>query len=137
MFRSMFKGGPFSALRGVLDTLLTAGHTRLQLLGNEIQTEKHRALHQLALLGMALICAAVALCLAVVLVLVLWWDERVVVLSGLLVLFLGGAIVAGLAMRKVGQRDTHIFASSLAELQEDLRQLKAASRASHEQKDAG
>ena len=34
----MFKGGPFSALRGVLDTLITSGHTRLQLLGNEIQT---------------------------------------------------------------------------------------------------
>jgi len=136
MFRGMFKGGPFSALRGVLDTLITSGHTRLQLLGNEIQTEKHRALHQLALLGTALICVAIALCLAVVLALVIFWDQRVAVLSGLLALSLISTVVALLAMRKVGERDTHMFAASLAELQEDLRQLKAASRAANEQKDS-
>jgi uncharacterized membrane protein YqjE len=63
--------------------------------------------------------------LAVVLVLSLLWDQRVIVLSCLSVLFVGLAVACYAALRRSTVASDNMFAASLAELQEDLRQLKA------------
>ena len=101
--------------------------TRLQLLGNEILTEKHRALRALTLVLAMVACAGLGVLLLVGLVILLLWDQRVWVLSGLIVLFLGAALVCCAKLRRSNRSFDGIFAGSLAELQEDLRQLKAAS----------
>ncbi|MFT3718530.1 phage holin family protein [Pseudorhodoferax sp.] len=118
--------GPVGALRRVLTTALGMGRTRLELLGNELQIEKHRALQQLVRAVLAVFCICMALVLGVVLVVTVWWEQRVAVLGGLIALFL--LVAAGLAqsLRKARSRQEHPFAASLAELQEDLSQLKAA-----------
>lgn len=118
--------GPIGAVRRVLATLLVMGQTRLELLGNEIQIEKHRALQQLAQALVAVFCLCMALLLGVALVLTLWWDQRVALLSGLILLFLISAGALLYAIRNVRLAQEHPFAASLAELQEDLRQLKTA-----------
>ncbi|MGC3984644.1 MAG: phage holin family protein [Pseudorhodoferax sp.] len=116
--------GPVGALRRMLSTLLALGQTRLQLIGNEIQIEKHRALQMLAQVLLAVFCLCMALLMAVGLVLALWWEQRVAVLSILLALFAAAAFWLLHQVRNRRATQDHPFAASLAELQEDLRQLK-------------
>jgi len=125
--RSASGGGVFAALKNIPITLLAMAQTRLQLLGNELLTEKHRALHQLTLVLAMVACAGLGVLLVVGLVIILWWDQRIGVLSGLIVLFLGAALACFVHLRRSIRSFERIFAGSLAELQEDLRQLKAAS----------
>ncbi|KQP47606.1 phage holin family protein [Pseudorhodoferax sp. Leaf274] len=112
----------------MVSTLLDIGQTRLQLIGNEIQIEKHRALQMLVQALVAVFCLCMALLMAVGLVLALWWEQRVAVLSVLLVLF---GVAAFWMQHRISSRralQDHPFAASLAELQEDLRQLKATAQ---------
>ena len=125
--RSASGGGPFAALKNIPITLLTMAQTRLQQLGNEILTEKHRALRELTLVLAMVACAGLGVLLVVGLVVTVLWDQRVWVLSGLIVLFLGAALACFASLRRSTRSVEGIFAGSLAELQEDLRQLKAAS----------
>jgi uncharacterized membrane protein YqjE len=125
--RSASGGGPFAALKNIPISLLAMAHTRLQLLGNEILTEKHRALRELTLVLAMVACAGLGVLLVVGLAVILLWDQRVWVLSGLIVLFLGAALVCFAKLSRSTRSLDGVFAGSLAELQEDLRQLKAAS----------
>lgn len=120
------RGGPLAALKRVASTLLTMGQARLQLVGNELLIEKHRALQQLVRTLLAVVCAAIALLLGIGLLLVLMWDQRVAVLSVLIVLFMAVAAWLAWSVRHSADADLHPFAASLAELQEDLRRLHAA-----------
>lgn len=125
-------GGLFAALTGVPITLLTMLQTRLQLLGNELLTEKNLALRQLALVLAMVAFLGLGLLLAVVLALSLLWEQRVVVLSVLALVFLAAAGACYAVLWRSTRSSEGVFAGSLAELQEDLRQLRAA--ADHGQK---
>jgi uncharacterized membrane protein YqjE len=119
--------GPLGALRNIAATLLASAHTRLALLGNELQIEKHLALRQFVLALALLFCGGMALILCVGLLLLLWWDQRLWLLGGLA---LGFSAVTALLYTRLSastRRAEPVFAASLAELKEDLRQLKAAS----------
>lgn len=120
-------GGLFAALTGVPITLLTMLQTRLQLLGNELLTEKNLALRQLALVLAMVAFLGLGLLLAVVLALSLLWEQRVVVLSVLALVFLAAAGACYAVLWRSTRSSEGVFAGSLAELQEDLRQLRAAS----------
>lgn len=124
---SASRTGPLAALRRVVETLLTMGQARLQLLGNEFQIEKHRALQQLFRTLLAVLCSFLALLTGCGLVLVLLWDQRIAVLGGLTVLFAVLAIWLAWSVKQSIQAQDHPFAASLAELQEDLRKLKSTS----------
>jgi len=118
--------GLFSALKSIAATLLASGKTRLELLGNEIEEEKLRAIQLLLTAQGMVFCLGVGALLAVALLTTLFWDYRLLVLglsAGLFLVF--GGVFYVLFMRAT-HRPERIFAASLAELQEDLRQLKAA-----------
>lgn len=118
-------GGLFSALKNICATLLDTGKTRLELLANEFEEEKLRAARLiLVALGMAFFLSAGTL-IVVLFLTALFWDDRLVVLgaSGAFFLLLG-FVLFGLFKRLL-QRPEKAFAASIAELQEDLRQLKA------------
>lgn len=119
-------GSLFAALKGIAATLLASGKTRLELLGNEIEEEKLRAVQLLLLAQGMVYCFGVGVILLVALISVLFWDNRLVVLGTFALLFLlaGGFFLA--RFKSATQRPDRVFAASLAELQEDLRQLKAA-----------
>jgi len=111
-------------LKNIAATLLDSVQTRLALLANEIQIEKHLALQQLKL-GLALLfCLGLGVLLTVALAVLLWWEQRILVLGLFAALFLVLAGYFYAALRRNNAASTPLFAVSLAELQEDLRQLR-------------
>ena len=122
--------GLLGALKSIVATLLTSGKTRLELLGNEIEEEKLRAIHLVLMAQGMVFCFGVGVLLAVALLAVLFWDGRLLVLgmSAGLALFFGGVFYN--RFKSLARRSEPMFAASIAELQEDIRQLKAA--AGHE-----
>jgi len=120
--------GLFTALKNVSATLLATGRTRLELLGNEFEEEKLRAIRLLLLAEAMMFCLGVGVLLLVALLAVLFWDNKTAIIGGFagLFLLLGGVFYN--ALMRAAQRQEKPFASSLAELEKDLRQLKAAAR---------
>ena len=114
------------ATGAIAATLLASGKTRLELLGNEIEEEKLRAMQLLLMAQGMVFCFGVGVILAVALISSLFWDNRLLVLGLFALLFLvaGGFFYS--RFKNATQRPDRAFAASLAELQEDLRQLKAA-----------
>lgn len=122
--------GLLAALKNIVATLLASGKTRLELLGNEIEEEKLRAIHLVLMAQGMVFCFGVGVLLAVALLTALFWDSRLLLLgvSAGLFLVLGG-VFSG-RFKNLARRSEPMFAASIAELQEDIRQLKAA--AGHE-----
>lgn len=118
-------GGLFAALRSTAVTLVATARTRVELAGNELASERIRLLRLLILGIAALFCLGVGVLLAVGLVVALNWDSRVMILGGFAAAFLiaGGLLFA--AMQRANDRH-QVFAATIAELEEDLRQLRAA-----------
>lgn len=119
--------GLFASLKNLAATLVAMGRTRLELIGNEIEAEKLRALRLLLIVQALVFCVSLGILLALVLIALLLWDQRVTVIAVFAVIFLGTAALLFLALRRNLRRPEPVFAATLAELQEDLRQLKAVS----------
>lgn len=123
-------GGLLSSLKNIAATLLASGRTRLELLSNEIEEGKLRAIQLGMLAGGALFCFAMGIVLVVALLVALFWEQRLAVLGIFSAVFLalGGYFLVRL--KQDSRRPDKIFSASLAELEEDLRQLR--SMAGHE-----
>ena len=119
-------GGLLTALRNTAATLVATARTRVELAGNELETERLRLVRALFLGISALFCFGVGLLLLLGLVLIIHWESRLLVLSGLGACFVlaGGVLFA--AMKRANRRH-QAFAATIAELEEDLRQLRAVS----------
>ncbi len=118
-------GGLFAALKNIGAILLASGKTRLELLANELEEQKLRAVQLLLTILALAFCLGAATLIAVLFFTALFWEHRLLVLgvSGLLFLGLGGVFFA--LLKRLLHPPEAMFAASLAELQEDLRQLKA------------
>jgi uncharacterized membrane protein YqjE len=117
--------GLLSALRGIAATLLASAKTRLELLSNEIEFGKlHAAELMLVAFEMA-VCFGIGVILTVALLVVLFWEQRLVVLAifALVFLALGGILLA--RFRRMSRRPERIFDASVAELEQDIQQLRA------------
>ena len=118
--------GLFAALKNIAATLLASGKTRLELLGNEIEEEKLRAI-QLLLMAQAMVfCFGVGAVLAVALLAALFWDSRFLLLSASVAFFLILGGIFYMSFKRATHRPDRVFSASIAELQEDIRELKAA-----------
>ncbi len=111
-------------------TALEAVRTRLELLGLELAEERERLIRLLMWGAVALLFLALGLLSALVWLVLSFWEQRLRVLGwptlGFLVV---GALLVGKVLR--ARRRPHPFHSSVAELAEDIRQLKAATRDDH------
>ena len=117
-------GGLLSALKSMAATLLASGKTRLELIANELQVEKLRTI-QLVLMAMGMVfCFGLALILGVALLVALFWEQRLLLLGIFSGFFFALAGFFLYRFKQATQRPDKIFAASLAELQEDLRQLR-------------
>ena len=119
--------GLFAALKNIPVTLLAIGQTRLELFANEVEAEKLTVLRMLLLAQAMMFCAGLGLLLAVALITLLMWDRRVVVVAVFAALFLLAAALFYRALMRIVSAREPAFAATLAELREDMRQLKAAS----------
>jgi uncharacterized membrane protein YqjE len=132
MTGSVGSEGIFASIKNLAATFVAMGRTRLELLGNEIAVEKQRFL-SLILLSQALVfCLAIGVILLLALIALLFWDQRLLVVAVMAMFFLGLAGFLYVAVRRLLHPRESAFASSLAELEEDLRQLRAVS--GHEKK---
>ena len=120
----------FSALRNISSVLLASGKTRLELLGNELEEEKLRLVELfVAAQGMAF-CFGVGTLIVIFFFTALFWENRLFVLGAAAILFLVSGGVFYARLKRAIRRPHRVFSASIAELQEDLRQLKEA--AGHE-----
>ncbi|MBW7902001.1 MAG: phage holin family protein [Rhodocyclaceae bacterium] len=118
-------GGLLAALRNSAATLVATARTRIELAGNELASERIRLVRLLLFAVGALFCLGVGVLLLFALVVALNWEQRALVLGGGAALFLlGGGLLLFAALRANDRRQA--FAATIAELEEDLRQLRAA-----------
>lgn len=121
-------GGFTAAAQRLATTLLASGRTRLELLGNELEEEKLRLI-RIALLAQALmLCAGIAVVLGFALLALSFWEQRLVIMGGGAVVFLAAAALFYASLQRALTRPQPMFNASVAELEEDLRQLRAAMR---------
>lgn len=114
-----------SGLKPIAVTLLASLHTRLALLANELQTERHQAL-SLLWLGLALtFCLVMALVMMVLLAVVVWWQQRTIVLAAFAGLFLMAAIYFHANLKRLAAGLEPLFAASLSALEDDVRVLNS------------
>ena len=119
--------GIFASVKNLAATLVAMGRTRLELLGNEIAVEKQRFLSLLLLSQVLMFCLVLGVVLLVALMALLFWEQRLLVVALMAIFFLGLAGYLYVAVQRLLHPPESVFANSLAELEEDLRQLKAVS----------
>lgn len=120
-------GGAWSATRDKAATLLGIAQTRLELLGNELEVARITVMRQLMLAQALLFCVGLGVVLSVMGLVIWFWEQRLVVVALAAAAVWGLALYAYFAMQRSNRQAAPVFNASLAELQEDLRQLKAAS----------
>ena len=116
--------GLFAALKDTAATLGGMAQTRLALISNEIQVEKHRVLRQLVLAVAAMFCAGLGVLLVVALTTMFLWEQRLWVVAGFGLLFFSLAVYFYQGLRQSAESSEAMFATSLSELQKDIAQLK-------------
>jgi len=116
--------GLVGSLKRLVSTALAIVQTRLELLSNELEEERLR-IRQMFLYGcVVLFCFGLAIMLLTVFVVVLFWDShRLLVLGALTGFFFIAGLLAAYALRRLAQQRQKLFATSLAELSDDLRRL--------------
>ncbi len=118
-------GSLLAALRNSAVTLVATARTRIELAGNELAAERIRLVRMALLAVAALFCLGVGVLLLFAVIIALNWEQRAAILGGGAALFLiGGGLLLLAALRANDRRQA--FAATLAELEEDLRQLRAA-----------
>ncbi len=120
-------GGVWGAARTKAATWVAMAHTRLELLGNELEVGRISAMRQVMLAMAMLFCIGLSVVLTLIALALLFWEQRLLIMALASVLFWVLAAYFYVAMRKRDAKVQPLFADSLAELKEDLRQLKSAS----------
>ena len=112
--------GLFASLRQLLATAADIASVRLALLSNEIEQEKLRLFDALLWAGLALLALTVGILLLSAFVVVLFWEEHLLIaLGSLAVLYLGGGVGLMYAARQRLRSNGGLFNTSVAELETD------------------
>jgi uncharacterized membrane protein YqjE len=122
--------GVMAALKSISGGVLDLLQTRLDLLVNEIQIRKHPLATQVRLTLALLVSLLLMILMLVALALVIWLAQRLFVLGFFVLVFLALSLYFFVLLRRRSVAHAPVLTLSLAELQEDLRQLKKA--AGHE-----
>lgn len=119
--------GLLASLQAVAASLLVIGQTRLELLANEIEAQKLQAFRMLLLAFALFFSAGLGIVLLVVLLALAAGEARLLVIGGCAVVFLAIAAFLYRSLMRAIDTPEPAFEATLAELQEDIRNLKAAS----------
>jgi uncharacterized membrane protein YqjE len=128
-------GGLWASAQNLLATVIAIVQTRVELAAVELEEEKRRLLAVMGWGAVAVLMACFSLVFLALFITVLFWDDRVVVLGSITVLFL---VIGGLAWQRVGKLLTGsggLLSASIAELEGDRKALaEAAARVSGQAK---
>jgi uncharacterized membrane protein YqjE len=118
--------GVLDSLRKLGSNVLAAVQTRLELVATDIEEERAWIGRITALVALAAFCVALAVNLAVLFLVVLFWDSNRLLAIGVLAGVFGGLAVAlALAARSAAARRPRLFSATLAELRKDRDDLRA------------
>jgi uncharacterized membrane protein YqjE len=120
--------GLFVALRNLLATSLAIGKTRAELLVTEVEEEKLRLMLLWAKAIAAAFFFAVGLVMGVILVAILFEDQRIAVFATATAFFIGGGVLFIASLRRQLAQPSKLFRASLAELEEDMTLLRRRER---------
>lgn len=115
--------GLFAALKHLGAVALGVVQTRLALLANEVAEERLRVTSLIATALAATVFLTVALLLAVGLLLLVFWEQRLWVLTGATLSCVAIGVALLRSAQKQAGRPSGLFAASLAELQTDRERL--------------
>lgn len=117
-------GGLLDSVKVLAGTLLAIGQTRLELLSNDLEEERAWLTSMLIWTLIALFCAALAVVLTALLIVVVFWDSyRLLALSLLIGFFILGAVFAWRTLCNMTRSKPRLFSASLGELNKDREQL--------------
>ena len=112
--------GLLASLRQLTSTLIEILYTRLELFAAEIDEERVRIARALWLVAVGVFCLSLGTLLAVLFLVVLFWDtHRLAVLGGLAAGFLLAGITAMLMLKAHLSQRVRMFSQSLEELKRD------------------
>lgn len=114
------RGGLFESLKTLASTLVAIGRTRLELLSIDIEEERVWLTSMLVWTLIALFCAGMSIVLAILFVIVIWWDTHrlLAVAIPALLLMLCAVLAVNVVLGKVRAKP-RLFSASLAELSKD------------------
>ncbi|MFA6902739.1 MAG: phage holin family protein [Gallionellaceae bacterium] len=118
------KGGLIESVKTLASTLLTMGQTRLELLSNDIEEERAWLSSMMVWTLVALFCAALAVVLATLMIVVIFWDSyRLQALGAMVAVFTLASIFAWRVLCNMSSSKPRLFSASLAEFSKDREQL--------------
>ena len=118
------RSGLFASLGQLGARLVGMAHTRVQLLALELEEERRHFFAMLMLILLAAFCLGLAVILLTTLVIVAYWDEyRLLLLAGLVIGYGLAGVTAVIVTATKMRNKASPFASSLAELRKDGRQI--------------
>jgi uncharacterized membrane protein YqjE len=116
--------GLFESLTNFAGTLLVIAHTRLNLLSVDLEEELAHFFSLLVSTLVAMFCLGIGVVLAVIMLVVLFWDaHRLLSLAGLAGFFLMVGVAAWVFAFHKAKTKPRLFAASLAELGKDRQQV--------------
>lgn len=116
--------GLFDSLRALLTTLVGIAHTRVELIGTEVEEQFARMVSLLVWGLVALFFAFTGVILSAIALIVLLWDSnRVLTAVGLAAAFVLLAVIAVVGFIAQAKARPRLFKSSLAELAKDRSRL--------------
>ena len=114
-----------ASIKRLVSTLISIASTRLELLANELQEELLRLTQMLLFALSAMFCFGLGILLLTVFVVVLFWDDhRLAVTGGLTVVFFALGLLMVILLRSKAQAKSSLFSGSLAELDRDREYLR-------------
>jgi uncharacterized membrane protein YqjE len=116
-------------IKRMAGTLLAMLQTRAELLAVEVEEEVQRLFGYLMLSLVALFCFGIAVLLAILLIIILFWDtNRVAVVACLMGFFAITAICLVLWLRNSCQKKPRFLSATLNELSKDVEALTPSGR---------
>lgn len=116
--------GLFAALKNSVATLVAIVRTRGELLVTELEEEKYRLLGLWSQAVGAAMMLGIGVVLAVFCIAFAFWEQRVLVFGLFAAFFVGGGIWLVASLKRSAAQPSRLFRASLAELDEDLAQLR-------------
>jgi uncharacterized membrane protein YqjE len=121
--------GFFHSLRGLLASLSSAFHTRLELFVAELEEERERLKQTLVLILLLFFGLSFGLILLTIFIVAIFWEQGWIAAIGCLAaVYLGIGITAFLKLRSALLQRPGLFPATLAELGKDRDHLRSPTR---------
>lgn len=117
-------GGLFASLRALATTAVGMAHTRVELLGTELEEELNRIVGTLIGAMVCLALAGLAVLFGALLIVSAFWDtHRTAAVAWVAAGFVLLAVAASAVVRSRGRRRSRLLAATLGELERDRQAL--------------